>query len=120
MALSFAVIFVGAALQGPPESGTTTPPGQALTRPQTLASIAGQVLGAAAMCESIDSPRIYAAAEKIGQIVEDSTADDKELTKAKTLFKRGVADGSHSVSIGESDCAAVETDFVAMERRITR
>jgi hypothetical protein len=120
MPFNLAVIFVGAALQGPPESGTTTPPGQQLTRPQTLSSIAGQVLGAAAMCESIDSPRIYAAAEKIGEIIENSIADDRELTKAKTLFKKGVADGSHSVSVGESDCVAAETDFVAMERRITR
>lgn len=120
MTLSLAVIFVGAMLQGPPESGTTTPPDQQLTRPQTLASIAGQVLGAAAMCESIESPRIYAAAEKIGEIVENSIVDDRELTKAKTLFKKGVADGSHSVSIGESDCASVEIDFLAMERRITR
>lgn len=119
MPLSLAVIFVGAALQGPPESGTTTPPGQQMTRPQALASIAGQVLGAAAMCDAIASPRIYAAAEKIGEIVESSIADDKELTQAKTLFKNGVANGSHSVSIGESDCASAETDFLAMERRIT-
>jgi hypothetical protein len=120
MPLGLAVIFVGAALQGPPESGTTSPPGQQLTRPQALASIAGKVLGAAAMCESIASPRIYAAAEKIGHIVESSSTDNQELTQAKTLFKNGVANGSHSVSTGESDCASAETDFIAMERRITR
>lgn len=119
MPFTIALILAGATLIGAPDSGTATP-GQQLSRAQALASVAGQVLGAVAMCEGIDSPRIYAAAERVGEIVEGTTADDKELKAAKLLFKKGVAEGGHLVSIGERDCDAAETDFTAMERTINR
>ncbi len=105
-------------LFGGPETGATTPPDQQLGRAQALASAAGQVLGAISMCDGIESPRIFAAADKIEEILESSVAGDKELRTAKTLFRNGVAEGGHSVSIGKQDCGAAETDFLAMERSI--
>ncbi len=116
MPLPFAILLAGAMLAGEPQGGTA--PGRPLSRAQALASAAGQVLGAIAMCEAIDTPRIDAAAETVGAIVERSVGDDEELRAAKALFKKGVAAGGHAVSTGQRDCGAAETDFLAMERSI--
>lgn len=118
MAFHLALALAGATLIASPGAGTTTPPTEGTgTKAETFAASSGQVLGAAQAC-GVEKSRLDAAAKNVGEAVQGTVADQKELTNAHDKFVGGVAAGRQSVTSGTTDCQAAGTHLSELERAV--
>jgi hypothetical protein len=117
-----ALALAGVTLIGSPDSGSTTPPNETppVTRAETLAASAGQVLGAASACDKIAKGRLDTAAQSVGEAVQGEVDDDDELTSAHDMFVEGVAAGRRSIASGDVDCEAAAARLADLERSVRR
>ena len=90
--------------------------GVALTQVELLSAVAGQILGAATVCEQITDARLSAAAVQVSGLVSAVATDDDELVSAKQMFEDNANAGKQAVQNGRADCTAVEASLIKLER----
>jgi hypothetical protein len=118
MAFHLILALAGATLIGSAGSGTTTPPTDRMSDAEAFSAAAGQVLGAATMCDSISKDRIQSAADRVGEVTQGLAANDDELNAAKAVFKSSLQEGGHAVASGDTDCGHVDAALGEMEQAI--
>lgn len=118
MAFHLILALAGATLIGSAGSGTTTPPTARMTDAEAFSAAAGQVLGAASMCDGISKDRIQIAADRVGQVSQGLAANDDERSAAKAVFQSGLQEGGRAVASGDADCRDVDAALAEMEQAI--
>jgi hypothetical protein len=117
-----------APLDGTPQTGEIPPDemqppqsdggqqGTRLTEAQAFSAIAGQVVGAASVCQGISKARITKAVGKASAVASAVAADDDELTSASELFTAGTQIGKAAVRRGNANCDLIDSSLARLER----
>src|SRR5690348_17067784 len=110
------VMTAAAMLIGSQDPRVETPTAQPTADLQSFAAAAGQVLGAAAVCENIQKARVEKAAAQVGEVAKVAAAGPEELDAAHALFQKSVRDGRLAVASGDTDCQHVSGLLQALEQ----
>jgi hypothetical protein len=107
---------VAAVLAGSPDPGIETPPDQPTADLKSFTAAAGQVLGAATVCDNIQKARVEKAAAEVGEVAKDAAAGPDELNATHALFQKSLRDGSQALASGDTDCDRVNALLQALEQ----
>jgi len=110
------MIAMAAILIVSPDPGGETPPDQPVADLQSFTAAAGQVLGAAVVCEDIQKTRVEKAAVEVGEVAKGAAAGPEELKAAHALFEKSVQDGRHAIRSGDTDCQHTNALLQALEQ----
>jgi hypothetical protein len=86
--------------------------------PEQRLLAAGQVLGAASMCDQIEPVRIKTAMVKIEGLINEAVDDNRRLLAAENILGQGFDKGKRSVMEGATDCLRANADLIELERAL--
>jgi hypothetical protein len=110
------MMTVAAILIGSPDPRIETPPDQPTADLQSFTAAAGQVLGAATVCDDIQKARVEKAAARVGEVAKDAAAGPDELNATHALFRKSLREGSKAIASGDTDCQHVNALLQALEQ----
>lgn len=90
--------------------------GAALSNAETIAALAGRIIGAAKAC-GVDAGRLTRAAETIFKVVEARAVDEDDNGRAIVLFPTTFNAGVGEVSSGRTTCGQARDAFDQLERQ---
>jgi hypothetical protein len=107
--------FVGATLIITPDAADRYTP-RVVFGPEQRLLAAGQILGAASMCDQIEPVRIKTAMVKIEGLINQAVDDHRRLLAAENILGQGFDKGKRSVMEGGTDCLRANAELTELER----
>jgi hypothetical protein len=82
-----------------------------LTDTELFSAMAGNIVGAATLCQDIGKDRVTEATDGVSAVVVATAADEDEQKLSKLLFMNNIGGGRQAVRSGEVDCQTVDSSL---------
>ena len=87
-----------------------------LTDTELFSAMAGNIIGAATLCQDIGKDRVSTATDGVSAVVVATSADPDEQNLSKLLFMHNIGGGRQAVRSGEVDCQTVDQSLDKLQQ----